>query len=125
MADGQRAEQFAPAIEEWITADHEPACSQSDHICKNRIEVAVGAGMQDMELQSEGARRHLQVSRYGVGTSAIGRVDQYGEVRRCGDQLMQQVQPLRPQLHVQDAHARDVAARSAQAGDKSNLYRVE
>jgi hypothetical protein len=30
MADGQRAKLLAPAIEERLTADHEPACSQFD-----------------------------------------------------------------------------------------------
>ena len=40
---------------------------------------------------------------------------------RRGDQLVQQLQPLRPYLHVQRGHAREVAARSVQAGDKSKL----
>jgi hypothetical protein len=38
---------------------------------------------------------------------------------------MQQLQPLRPYLHVQRRYAREVAARSVQAGDKSNLDRVD
>ena len=47
---GERAKLFAPTIEEWLTADHETACSQLDQACKDCIEVAVGAGTQDMEL---------------------------------------------------------------------------
>ena len=76
MAERQCGELFAPAGEECIGADHERACSQLDQGCKDRIEVAFGARMQDMELQPEGAGRRLQVSRYGLGKSGIGRVDE-------------------------------------------------
>ena len=41
-----------------------------------------------------------------------------------GTNLVQQLQPLRPYLHVQRDHAREVAARSAEAGDKTSLDRV-
>ena len=119
MAERQCGELFAPASEECIGADHERACSQLDQGCEDRIEVAFGARMQDMELQPEGAGRRLQVSRLGLGNSGIGRVDEQGNDGRRGDQLVQQFQPLRPYLHVQDGHAREVAARSVQAGDKS------
>jgi hypothetical protein len=80
--------------------------------------------MQDMELQPEGAGRCLRVSRYGF-SSRSGRVNEQGHDGRRGDQFMQQLQPLRPDLHVHDAHAREVAARAAQAGDKSKRERVE
>ena len=63
----QCGELFAPAVEEWIAADHEPACPQLGQGCEDGIEVALGARMQDMELQPERARRRLQVSRYGLG----------------------------------------------------------
>ena len=63
MAKGQCGELLAPAIEEWITADYERAGSQSGQGCEDRIEVALGARMQDMKLQPEGAGRRLQVSR--------------------------------------------------------------
>ena len=63
VANRQRGELFAPADEECIGADHERAGSQLDQGCEDRIEVAFGAGMQDMELQPEGAGRRLQVSR--------------------------------------------------------------
>ena len=75
-------------------------------------------------MQPEGAGLRLRVSRYGFG-SGSGRVDEQGHDGCCGDQLMQQLQSLRPDLHVQDAHAREVAARSVQAGDKSKRERIE
>jgi hypothetical protein len=33
-----------------VGADHEPACAQLDDFCKDRIELGVAAGIQDMEL---------------------------------------------------------------------------
>ena len=62
MADRQRGELFAPANKQCIGADHERAGSQLDQGREDRIEVAFGAGMQDMELQPEGAGRRLQLS---------------------------------------------------------------
>ena len=78
MAQGQCDELLAPAIEEWIAADHERAGSQSGQGCEDRIEVALGAGEQDMELQPEGAGRGLQVSRIVLGI-VTGRVDEQGK----------------------------------------------
>src|SRR6266481_7875876 len=101
MADGQRAELLAPAIEEWLTADHEPACAQLDQACKDGIEVSVGTGMQNMKLQPEGVGSRLQLLRCGLSTRGIGWVDEHGNDGGSGDQLVQQLQPLRPWLHVQ------------------------
>ena len=50
MPDRQLGELFALAREEWIGADHERACPQLGHACKDCIEIAVAARMQDMEL---------------------------------------------------------------------------
>ena len=61
MTNRQRGELFAPAGEEWIGANHEPACPQLDQLCEDRIEVTFGAGIQDMELQPEGAGRRLHL----------------------------------------------------------------
>ena len=59
MAERQRGELFAPRAKECIVADHEPACSQLEQGCKDRIEVAFGARMQDIEFEPETAGRRL------------------------------------------------------------------
>src|SRR5262245_141795 len=60
-----------------------------------------------------------------VSTLEIGRVDEKRNDARGGDQLVQQLQsPLRGELHVQGNHAREIAARSAEAGDQTKLDRV-
>ncbi len=58
----------------------------------------------------------------GIG---IGRVDEQRNDGGRGDQLVQQLQPLRRQLRVQQAHAGEIAARPVQAGDKAELDRIE
>src|SRR5207302_10542826 len=94
MVDRQRGELFAPAIEECIAANHEPACSQLGQFCEDSIEVTFGAGIQDMELEPEGVGRRKHIPRYGLGTSRIGWVDEQGHDTRRGKQLVQQFQPL-------------------------------
>jgi hypothetical protein len=47
------------------------------------------------------------------------RIDEEREDGCCRDCLVQYLQPFRPYLHVECCHARDIAARSAKATDKS------
>ena len=96
MPESQCTELFAAAIEERVSANHKAACAQLDQADKNRIEVAVATGMQDLELQPEGVGRRLHVSRYGFGTSRLGRIDQHGDDGRRWNHSVQQLQPLRP-----------------------------
>jgi hypothetical protein len=119
VADGQRSELFASAIEKWIAADHESACPQLGQGCKNGIEVTYGASIQHMELQPKRARGRLQLARYGFGIGDGGRVNEQCNASRRRYQLMQQLHPLRPYLRCQRCYAREIAARSGEAGDKA------
>src|SRR5262249_60182998 len=92
VSDRQCGELLALGNEESIGADHEPACPQLEQGCEDRIEVALGARVQDMTLQPEGARRRLQLSRQGLGTR-IGWID---EDRNGGCRLGQILQRFPP-----------------------------
>jgi hypothetical protein len=82
VTECQCAELFAPANEECVGGDHEAACPQLDQSCEDRIEVALGAGIQDVELQAEGMGRRLHASCICLGKS-VGRVDeQHNDARR-------------------------------------------
>jgi hypothetical protein len=48
--------------EKAIGGDHESARAQLEQGYEHGIEVSFGTGVQDMELQPEGAGRRLQVS---------------------------------------------------------------
>ena len=73
--------------------------------------------MEDMKQQPEGAGRRLYVSREGLG-KGISWVDEECNNGRHGGDLVQQLKPLRPQLHAQVGHAREVAAWPGEAGDQ-------
>ena len=81
--------------------------------------------MQDMELQPKGVGRRLQAAQKLLGKNGTGRIDEHANDGCRWYQFVQQLQPLRPHLDVQIGHAREVAARPVQAGDKSNLHRVD
>jgi hypothetical protein len=71
------------------------AHSQSDQSCKNLIEIALGTGMQDVELKPEGTGRRLQVFNSGFGEVRTRWVDEERNDGRRGNQFVQQFQPLR------------------------------
>jgi mitochondrial fission protein ELM1 len=57
VAERQCGELFAPDAEERLGAEQECASSQLDHGREGRVDVVVGAGSQDMQLQPESTRR--------------------------------------------------------------------
>src|SRR5258708_5175820 len=75
--------------------------------------------MQEMKLQPEALARLPQIACFGHGICP--RVDEMRYTDRFGNQLVQQLQPLRTKLSIQSRHARDVGTRSVQACNKSNL----
>src|SRR5262249_58383146 len=51
-----------------IISNQKRGCSTFDQRCKSRIEIAVGAGPENLEPNSERLRRLLQVFCFGFGT---------------------------------------------------------
>jgi hypothetical protein len=58
------------------------------------IDLAFGTRSQNMELEPEGAGRRLQFSRLYLGSGSVRIHERSDDIRR-GDQLVQQLQPLR------------------------------
>jgi hypothetical protein len=105
-------------IKKCIGANNKRLRSQLDQGRERRVEVAFGACVQYMKLQAEGASSRLHNSRLSFGIG-IARIAEQGHDARCRDQLVQQFQPLRSDVDVQQSDAREVSSRSVQAGDKS------
>src|SRR2546425_40764 len=84
---------------------------------KGRVDVDSGAGGEELDLHTNGRRRGLHIFLKGF-SSWIFRIDEYGKARGCRQQLVQEPEPLGYQLVAHGVDAGDVAARSAQAGDK-------
>ena len=67
MAYGERGDLTTPAKQERVGTDNEPVCPDFDQGCERRINVAFGACLDDVDLQSECAARCLRVLRGGLG----------------------------------------------------------
>ena len=78
---------FDPANEESVIADHQCTGPRLYKTCEYGIEVAFAGCVQDAEPQSQGAGRHLQHLREGIGVG-IRRVDKQGDDGRGGDQFV-------------------------------------
>jgi len=124
VASRQRNELIASADEKRIISNQKRGCSTFDQRCKSRIEIAVGAGPENLEPNSERLRRLLQVFCFGFGTW-IARVDENPDHGGRRQQLPQHLQSLCPQHGKHQGHARDVAAWPVEAGDEAGFDRVE
>jgi len=71
VADRQRSKLIDMPREEGIAADHKPACSQLDQLCKDRIEVTFGAGAEDMKFQPESLGRRQGHTRLELGKKGL------------------------------------------------------
>jgi hypothetical protein len=70
VAEHQCGEFVNAVSEEYVGADHQRAYPQFDQGCKDHIEFAFGARLQDMELQPESAGCRLRVARSAEGRNA-------------------------------------------------------
>src|SRR5262249_14129868 len=119
----QSGEVLASIAQVRITSDYDPTGSRLDQTFEDTVQVAVGARIENMELQPEGAGRSLRVFRLDLRIR-VGWVDEYGNGIGLGHHLAQQLQPFRPDLHVQRRHAGDVASWLVQARDKPQRDRI-
>src|SRR5262245_15441617 len=76
-----------------------------------------------MELQTQRAGGRLQISRLNIATRKSW-VDKRSYLARGGEQLVQQLQSFPTQLRVQGGHPCEVAARSVEAGNETDLNRI-
>jgi hypothetical protein len=61
---------------------------------ESRINLAAGAGIEDLELQRHGARGRFQFSHRCLGFGRIARIDEHGYTLGGGHQLPQQPKPF-------------------------------
>src|SRR5262249_32197236 len=88
---------------------------------EGRLDLAPGASLEDLNLQSYCTGGFQYVTQLG---SRICRIDQHGNPNGLRHQLVQKCQPLRTQLIRKKIDSRQVATRLGEAGDKAELHRV-
>jgi len=74
----QRREPLAPGVEERVGANGERAGLQFDERDEGGLDLAIGAGLQDMKLQPLRARRFVHVSDDALSLRIV-RVDEQGD----------------------------------------------
>ncbi len=82
---------------------------QLEEGCESGVDLALGAGLQDMEPQPLRASCFLRLSNDALGNRIV-RVHQHGDHLGLGNQLGQQIEPLGHQLDGEDAKSRQVAS---------------
>src|SRR5215468_8164818 len=77
--------------------------------CEGRINLVAGAGVEDLNLQSNGARSRFHVSQHPLRIGG-GRIDEHCYTSRSRHQFMQEFQLLCYQLTSDNINTRCVTA---------------
>ena len=88
IADRQCGEFFAAASKEHVANGHQSVCPQFVQRREGLVEIAFGAGLQDMNLQAERAGGRLQTFQKSIGIE-ICRVDEQSYDLGARDGVMQ------------------------------------
>src|SRR5262249_56006494 len=107
-----------------VATDEEGIRPLAPKSCESRIDVAAGAGIEDLDLQPHCASSGLRVVQCGLGIYCISRIDEHGQPSRSGHQFTQQLQPLCHQLSSEKIYSCQIAARPGEARDQTSLNRV-
>src|SRR5258708_26992116 len=67
---------YTPSVEEGVVADEERVGSLAYNSREGRIDLAAGAGVEDLDLQSHGAGIRCHVSQRRLGIRCLGRIDE-------------------------------------------------
>jgi hypothetical protein len=125
MAQCERGEQLASAVQERIGGDHERAGSQLGQGCEDLFELTLGAGSKDMKLQLADSRRRLQLPDEGLREGWARGVDEHRDAGGRRHDLMEQFELLGSQFDVQIADAGCVAAWAVEAGNEPEFDRID
>src|SRR5215831_2838864 len=91
--------------------------------CEGRINLVDGAGVEDLDLQSNGARSRFHVSQNPIRIGG-GRIDEHCYTSRSRHQFMQEFQLLCHQLTSDNIDTRCITPRPGEAGDEPEPDRV-
>jgi hypothetical protein len=93
VARCQRGKLAAATAEERVGGDEEGIRPLAYESGEGRLDLPAGAGVEDLNLQSDGACGFRYVSQHGLGGGSIDRIDQHRNTNGLGHQLMQEPQP--------------------------------
>ena len=113
-----------PAQQEGTASNEKGVGPLAPERCEGGIDLAVGVGVDDLDLQSHGAGGRFHVSQHGLGSCSIGWIGEHSNPSQPRNEFTKEPQPLCRQLFTEKIDAGRVAARPGEAGNKPNLDRV-
>jgi hypothetical protein len=93
-------------------------------IAKASSRSLFAAGVHNIVVQSEPARRRVHIGPLGPDVVRIVRVGEQTDGFCRGHHLQQQLQALRPQLAAEEGHPRDIAAARIEARHQAGIDRI-
>ena len=111
----------APASEKGICSNEEGVGPLARKVCEGRIDLAAGAGVEDLDLQPHGARRRLQS--LDVVSSLDVRIDEHSHATSSAP-VRAAVPAALPSTRAEEIDPCQVAAWPGEAGDKTKPDRV-
>src|SRR5262245_15371506 len=120
---GERHYLVASAVQEWIRAREQRVGALACHDHERRIDLPLVDGIQYANLLTQTARRRLYVLQI---TRAIWTcwIVEDGDRRGVWSELVQETEPLGPDICGQQAHLGCVTSGLIQAGNESGSHRV-
>src|SRR5262249_48206176 len=94
MAHRQIDQLYAPATEKRIAADEKRIMPLAHDCRESRIDLWASAGIENMDLHPDRAGSRFRLSRRGIGSRRIGRIDEQDDAGRSGYQRTQMLQSL-------------------------------
>src|SRR5262249_5346745 len=85
-------------------------------------DLASGACLEDLNLQSEGGGSRLHIFYRRLGIHGVGRIDENGRSRHPGYHFAQEPEPLCCQLRDEEIDTRRVASWSSETCDQTELH---
>ena len=109
----------APGVEKRVGANEDGIGALTHKTFKGSIDLAKGAGMEDLDLDPKGGSSRLYIFHRGLGGGRVGRIDENSHTCRSRHHFAQQPEPLCSQLGNEKIDTRRVAPRLGEAGDQT------
>ena len=124
MARRQVDQLDTPAVEEGVAADEEGVGPLAHKSCEGRIDLAAGAGVEDLDLQPHGASSRFHVSHRGLRIGSTAGLTSTATRAAAGTSSRSSSSRFAANSRIEKIDTCQVAARPGEAGDETKPDRV-
>ena len=124
MARRQVGQLETPGGEKGVGADEEGIGPLARKRCEGRIDLAAGAGVEDLDLQPDGAAAASTSRNVALGTQGLAGLTSTATRTAAGTSSCRSSSRFAVSSPLKKLMPVSVAARSSEAGDKTKLDRV-